>query len=102
MDTEDAILILFIYFIDFVYVCAHMHVCVHVSVCIYIHIYIYIMLWHCVCVLLHAYRYQKTICGHGFSPSVLWVLGIKLRLSCLAASVFTPSHLTGPRKILHF
>lgn len=34
-----------------------------------------------------------------FSPSATWVLRIELRLAGLVASVLTPSHLAGLRKV---
>lgn len=33
---------------------------------------------------------QRTTCGHQFSPSIMWVPGIELRLSGLVGRIFNP------------
>lgn len=40
----------------------------------------------------HACGSQRTTCGRGFSPSTMWVLGIKPRSSVLASLPTKPSH----------
>lgn len=48
----------------------------------------------CVCGQAHVYMH---ICVVSFSPSTLWVPGIKPRSSGLEASIYLLRHLTGPR-----
>jgi hypothetical protein len=72
-------------------VCIYIYIHTCVYVCMYVCKYVCMYVQSCGC------GDQKTICENGFSPSFMWVLGTKLLLSCLAATLYS-----GPRYILGF